>query len=385
MVSRIILRWYAITLVILLPIVIMNGIFMTRAGEFRTLSHIVALQVQNPECIYGSAVHEDTLWYKLAGYSLAKPDIAVFGSSRAMQLRSSFFRGSFYNLAGGQFASIPALEQIFSLILAHHRPRVAIVGFDYWWFLPVNAQDTAVIPPEKRFRFSLPSLFLPSVWIAQGKLSIQEYLTFIASGRPPLGRCAIGVLALFEGNGSASDGSSYNRRYSTPGSSFPASDIVRSSLEQARAGIGRFTRSTTADWRMFDRYIAILRSLRDKGVEVIVVVPPLAPDLWAYIQSDEHNTYIPQLFQKLEQSGFPIINAHNPASMHIHACNFMDGIHGDAIAFATILRESRLDAFRGLIDSGSLEAFLERTQENKRSTSQCDEKIADIVVRAQNR
>lgn len=383
--SHIVLRWYAIALALFLPIVMMNGIFMARAGEFMTLSDIAALQMRNPECVYGSAVHEDTLWYKLAGYSLAKPDIAVFGSSRAMQLRSSFFRGSFYNLAGGQFASIPALEQIFSLILAHHRPRVAIVGFDYWWFLPVRAENTATIPPETRFRFSLHSLFLPSVWMAQGKLSIREYLTFIASGRPPLGRCAVGVLALFEGNGFASDGSGHNRRYFTPGISFPASDIVRSSLEQAHAGIGRFTRSTTADWRMFDRYIAILRSLRDKGIDVIVVVPPLAQDLWTYIQSDTYDTYIPQLFQKLEQSGFPVVNAHNPSSMHIHPCNFMDGIHGDAIAFAKILRESRLDALRGLVNSGSLATFLERAQEDERNTSRCDEKVANIVVRQQNR
>src|SRR4051812_33132955 len=78
----------------------LNYLYLRNAGEFLPLSAIVREQRENPGfCIYGTALHDDTLAYKLEGYRQVQPDVIVAGSSLTMGYRARFFNSTFFSMS----------------------------------------------------------------------------------------------------------------------------------------------------------------------------------------------------------------------------------------------------------------------------------------------
>ena len=157
---------YLVTIaLIILPASIpfgLNELFLERLGEYLPLSEIVHIQQTNPTlCLYGSQVHSDFFHYKLEGYRQIQPRIAAIGSSRVMQFRENMFTDSFYNL-GGTLASVEYTRHAVSLMLQAHKPKVVIVGLDFWWFLRESGEPVVMdTPPPEQARRHLGSIVPP--------------------------------------------------------------------------------------------------------------------------------------------------------------------------------------------------------------------------------
>ena len=110
------------------------GLFLWRAGELSSLSDIVARQGQTGT-VYGSAVHDDSFAYKLQLVSTAKPNVIALGSSRVLQFRQAHFTETFIN--ADRAMTTPAEEiKFLDALLPRHKPKVVILGVDFWWFNP---------------------------------------------------------------------------------------------------------------------------------------------------------------------------------------------------------------------------------------------------------
>src|SRR3989344_5198572 len=78
----------------------LNYLYLKHAGEFLSLQEIIRRQQADPGfCIYGTALHDDTVAYKVEGYRERAPQVVVAGSSLSMEYRERFFRGTFYSMS----------------------------------------------------------------------------------------------------------------------------------------------------------------------------------------------------------------------------------------------------------------------------------------------
>src|SRR5256885_1593842 len=87
--------------------------------------------------------------YKYAAYRAASPEIVAIGTSRAMQIRESFFNASFYNLGGlvqGPFQANALAER---LLLREPRPKLVVFALDYWTFCGLPSERSHGAAPAE--------------------------------------------------------------------------------------------------------------------------------------------------------------------------------------------------------------------------------------------
>ena len=85
--------------------------------------------------------------YKLMLHDLRKGSVLVLGSSRVMKFREYAFNTAFVN-AGGVANSLGKARAMLELLIGTHRPKVVLLGLDYWWFDARQSEASrAVFPP----------------------------------------------------------------------------------------------------------------------------------------------------------------------------------------------------------------------------------------------
>lgn len=75
--------------------------------------------------------------------NIMKPDILVLGSSRVLQIRNFFFKNTaaFYNGGQAPYNHIFKLNKTLEKIVAHHTPRIVIIGLDHDQFFTSAPTD----------------------------------------------------------------------------------------------------------------------------------------------------------------------------------------------------------------------------------------------------
>ena len=167
-----------------------NYLFLKNAGEYEPVSRIVQRQLAQGG-LYNSGVSNLTYRYKLALYHQVKPEIAVMGSSRAMQFQGYPFQAGFVNL-GGATSSIAEARILARDMAARHTPEIIIVVIDYWWFNGAIEAPTSF--PEHtmvRRRFLLSHLYKPFLWLADGRIQFGTYLELLGGPAKNIGAQAI--------------------------------------------------------------------------------------------------------------------------------------------------------------------------------------------------
>lgn len=105
--------------------------WLTASGELDQ-EEVVARQAQGEFVLFGPGLAQDIMAYKLALYAAVKPEVVVLGSSRAGNVRAAFFERPFVNMAGAAM-DLESLRLLVDRMLAVHRPRVVLLGLDFWW------------------------------------------------------------------------------------------------------------------------------------------------------------------------------------------------------------------------------------------------------------
>jgi hypothetical protein len=286
--------------------------------------------------LYGSALTYRPYPYKLALYTLAKPDVALVGSSRALAFLPDGFNGSMITL-GGAVNEIAEGERLIPDMLAAHKPKLVIFTLDYWWFNPVRVAEASPFSTSDDIAFSLENLSAPYEWLIDGDVKPKALIG--AALRRGDGLPRIGAWASFNSSGFDEHGT---RHYGGVLSGTIKHDDVKfkSTLRRVKkarpdskgAAHGPFSEQAWAS------LVNIAAMLQQAGVPYRFVLPPFAPPLYQAMQDGDGPTLMAQVHERLAAAGYPFADFSDPASIGSDACEFVDGFHGGFVTYLRITR-----------------------------------------------
>ncbi|MBM3228112.1 hypothetical protein FJZ27_04640 [Candidatus Peribacteria bacterium] len=326
----------------LLPCIMMIGanvLYLRHSEEYMPIPDLVALQrAGSGVCIYGTAIHQNDLAYKLEGHRQAKPFIAAIGSSRVMQMRERYFAKPFYNL-GGAVRSVDHGWHVARALLAEDAPDVLLIGIDLWWFNDAVRPPTrtASLPDQASIKMNIRSWTLPTLWLLQGKLQPLEYVRTAMHAPLPSALCALGVQGQHSRTGFGPDGSHYYTSIIT-GKDAPTSTVT---LIRKRIATGseRFQYRDHIHPVHWTQFLEMLEMLKKAGVRVILFLPPMHPKIVEDLEKyAAHYGYIAELRGHLQTLGIPFFDFHDPTSIGSSACEFIDAYHGGDVTSARMLQ-----------------------------------------------
>lgn len=294
-------------------------------------------QAKGEFALAGFGIAQDFVEYKLALYNKVHPEIAVVGSSRVMEFRGKYFSKKFLNI-GGTAGNLSILRSTLNAMVREHKPEVILLGLDFWWFTPKwEAKPEAIVPPSSgSYVWSFEALKKPYEWLLTGKISPR---TFFA---PLLGEFQAnryGIMAQRGSDGFGSDGSWYYTSQIT-GTEKPFDYQFEDTRKEVSHGIKAFAYAPELSQQHLDVFAEIYCSLRAKGIQVYVFIPPLSPRILTEMRDRE--TQYPQLFalrEALQQRGIDVMDFTDARSVGSSDCEFVDGFHGGQVTYARLLRE----------------------------------------------
>jgi hypothetical protein len=314
-----------------------NFLFLKNTKEFLPYQDIIRQQTnEQGVCLYGSALFDDIVPYKMQGYKKTKPNIAAIGSSRVLPFRASYFLDSFYNM-GYTINCLSKGKEVVDQMLNAHKPQVVIMGIEIWWFLKDYCNASYQFSHLSAPAPNAEHLMLPFKWLAQEKISPSLYFNTILSQQPS---CHSGVTAITMKNGYAKDGS----RYAVGLVSGEQQEIGDTQFSHTIRRIkhpqgDRFMRAQKIDMGKFDLFLQIMETFKKNEVEVVLFFPPMANKIIATM--DLYGTgydYIDDLKSHLHQHHIAFYDFHDPRSIQSTDCEFTEGFHGGDIVYARILK-----------------------------------------------
>ncbi|MDR1777799.1 MAG: hypothetical protein LBR31_08250 [Desulfovibrio sp.] len=300
----------------------------------------VETQAAQKFVLFGSGVSQDFVDYKLRLYEAVKPDIAVVGSSRVMQLRGSAFRRSYVNV-GGTAGNLPVLRSTLDAILHLHKPAAVILGLDFWWFMPQwNKDPFENVPPTSgSYNYGFDSQKKPWDWLLDGKISLAEFAAPLWGG---FRDTRLGIMAQQTDDGFGPDGSWYYTGEIT-GRRRPFDFQFNDTLKQVSHGIKAFFRADSGQQgpaaEHLDALSEIYCRLKARGVAVFVFIAPLSERVLAAMREREGG--YPHLFglrRALLERGIDALDFTDPQIIGSNDCEFVDGFHGGEVTYMRILR-----------------------------------------------
>jgi hypothetical protein len=321
--------------ILLVPVYTIGALsvaLLWRSGELHDVRQMPVLQ-QRTGAVYGSAVHENFYAYKTSLHEVRRPRVVAMGSSRVMQFRQESFQDPFANL-GGAMRNVAEGELLARDIVARHRPEVAIIGVDFWWFNPV-LDHQAVFPGHTNYRPPLfQTIVMPVRWAIQGTIALPKFWQVLIGGGYHEGMPTLGILAAVGGEGYRPDGSYRLNRRGT----------FIEALKRVREGRGGFERAAVPDRGRVERFANIVRYLESHGVSVITFVPPLPRAVLDAMDAAGGYGYVSELRRDL----FGVSHRHydflDPRTLASPDDEFFDGLHGGEIVYLRILQRMNQDA-----------------------------------------
>jgi len=309
--------------------------FLWQAGELDAADSVANRQTDaGPDFLYGSALNQNTLAYKLALVNAVKPAVLIAGSSRTMQFRHWNFSGKTLT-AGGAGSSIEEVSFFLDQALKGHTPQVIIIGVDFWWFHPDYRAEPPVLTQGDRVTKD-KLLWVFREWRKQ-KIQGAEVMNILHS--PAQDRA--GLSAHLHQEGFRADGSwQYNLRWRT-GKTGP-NDLkhFRDTLQRIEKGNNQFLYGRHADPQRMQQFTAMIRKLQARRIPVILFMAPLAkPVLDAMSRRPQDYLYLIDVLSAAAVWGAPFLNLTDPARVAAHDCEFIDGFHGGDIVYARIARQ----------------------------------------------
>ncbi|HZQ74367.1 MAG TPA: hypothetical protein VFB08_15720 [Burkholderiales bacterium] len=342
-----------------------NFVFIKRAYEASSYANIVAEQLHRGG-MYGSAFNGNDLKYKIELVRALKPDVVVIGSSRAMNVRGLVFGRPFVN-AGGVSSNLLESETFVSEMLKAHVPKLALYFVDYWWFNAKSEQTSNRYLIDET-EVSYAKLSSPFFWLHEGKISWDLYRDVILHGRHEPAFTSYDDLGLFTlrySSGFRTDGSffnarSLNREEGVVGYFWDElKRIENGTSERVNLGLGDFVSEENAR-----RFLRILSGLKQSGVEVIVVLPPVAPLYLKAIRARERRPFVTALAERLRRD-VPLLYDFTDFPLPVKAdCEYADGYHaGDTLSLRllrAILERSPDSPLRAYVNRDRMDALIAR-------------------------
>ncbi len=330
--------------------------------------------VDGENVLWGSAFEQKS-GFKLERIRRLHPDLLVVGSSRATQFRAEMFPGvSFYNAALA-VTSFPEARTFFEWLLSLYRPKVVLLTVDPWWFNPARGMGA-----EEKLNDGVDSFlwrpFIANALRGLSNLTLMKEVWHLPAQRDQdtLGkRSPQGFGATFKASGFRPDGSfqygnilmNMEKRYYQAG--YGWQDDFKYFRNEVSASRGRFAYTGTFDAGPSDTLRAVLSSLKEAGVVVIVVLPPFPTGLIDEIKrTPMQREFFAQFERKTEEisreMGAEFHNCHDLGKLGISDRQTIDGLHVDEISTAALMLDlvPRSPSLSTLLSSSGMEELRRR-------------------------
>jgi hypothetical protein len=325
---------FALTGAVLLALMGMSYLFLTRTGD--TIAPSLAAARQETEDVrFGSALFFRPVPYKLALYKLRKPEVAIVGSSRAIEFIRRGFTRSMVNL--GSMRDLLQIRALLEAMFRVHRPKLVILTIDFWWFNSARTEEAADLQPDNEGQLSLVQLAQPFVWIGEGKIGVGDFVAGALSPRyAPRG---IGVAAIYDGAGYDRDGA-YDYGGDLRGERRHSDWKFQRTLTRIAEthGHNKFNVRTPLDPEQWRNLVEIVDTVEAQGSELILVVPPVSDRVADALSGDGDAILLDQMNARLAGLDHPVFDFHDPTALGSGECEFIDGFHGGRVTYLRMLR-----------------------------------------------
>lgn len=350
-----------IFLVVMAPVI---G-FLYSTWEIGSIETLVTRQLEE-NGLYGTAFHDDTRDYKLALYRRHRPDVVVLGSSRVMQIRQEMFSSPMVNM-GGAADTAAQIDYLLEHAFAAHRPRLVLLGLDFWLF-NANWREPTFTPLHVRsgLGISLRNLQELAAWVSEGRIPAMDLIRVGFSLQRVTGR--YGVVANYTGGGFDAHGSRRPRDEAYGRCSEPKR--FTDTLARVRAGKARFEYGNHIDPTRLAAITALVHKLRAQGAELVLFMPPLAPQVYAAMRESGRYGLLDELARLEEIDGVRVYDYIDPARTVSSDCEYLDGFHGGDIVYARVLAQiaRKEPALAAALDAAVLDTVVAR--EHNRAASE---------------
>lgn len=348
---------FALTGAVLLTLMGMSYLFLTRTGDTIPPSQAAARQ-ESDDVLFGSALFFRPVPYKLALYRQRKPDVAIVGSSRAIEFVRHGFTTSMVNL--GSMRDMAQIRSLLQSMFAVHRPKLVILTIDFWWFNSARTEEAVDLQPDTVGPLSLVQLAQPFQWIAQGKVGVGDFITgALAPDFEPQG---IGVAAIYDHAGYDRDGAydyGGNLRGRTPHNDRQFKHTLKRIAETHEHN--KFNVHTPLDSGQWQELVEIVRMVEAQGSELILVVPPVSKTVADALAANGVPILLNEMDERLAGIGTPVFNFHDPTVLDSSECEFIDGFHGGRVTYLRMLQAILRSGTTGLgsyVDAAEIDRLI---------------------------
>lgn len=312
-------------------VVLPSALFMWSVYEISSGNRIIKDQARS-EGVYASSLDQNAMPYKLSLVGARKPDVVAIGSSRAMQFREEFFKDDivFVN-AGGAAASLTDMEKFTRAMLEIHQPKSVILTLDFWWFN--SDRRNPVRPIQGTVQdFDLAKLY--RFWnevVTRGLPVAEGVFSLGPSQSTESGLSVLGLEASYTSSGYRPDGS---RLYFDILFGLRESSDIRfkNTIRRINEGSNRFEHGDNFNHANVLALQNLVDDLDESGVEVVVVIPPLAPSVVRFMSERlELYGYLVEFLNKGEDMGW--LDYQDVESIGAEDCEFIDGFHGGDVVY----------------------------------------------------
>jgi hypothetical protein len=332
--------------------VLVDVVVLWKAGEFTALDDII--QRQKRGAIY-NALSISFADYKYAAYTETRPQIVAIGTSRAMQIRATFFRPSFYNLGGLVQGPLQANAIANRLILRERPPKLVIFALDFWTFCRRPGERAGGPRPSETMHDGMGQpgrYFLIYRLLAERRYGPLDYVHLMLQGNAA-DRERIGLAARLGTSGFAADGS----LYAGPPGDGPLEARWSELMDRMRTGSDPMVKGCAVSELALDALDRFVARLSAVGVEVVLLMAPMPGTIIDALETDGGYRYIEQLrtvlANRYPQRFYDAFDLRGIAP----DSEFYDGMHGGEIAYtrAILAAARRLGSpLHGMVDENRL-------------------------------
>lgn len=356
-------------LLFLIPILLTYFVFgfvVYQSGEWRTEEEIAQRVIDGEPAFLGLAYRDNRRYYKHLVAEGKAADLLVLGTSRSMQFSSDFFtQPSFYN-AGGGANTIYEYRFFLQNLAPDALPKTVILVLDQYFFQEGwGAQFTPVGMDYSHYDFKVgDSLRRVLHDYADGKFRLRDALV----AQPN----RYGIAAMGRGSGFYADGSyCYGSLMDHPENGTDVGFV--DSFDRIQRGVNRFEWADRLYQPALEEVDALLSYCSDHNIQVVGIIPPYAPSVYARMQESGNYGYLdllPEaLTQRMQPYGYELFDFTNMPDTR--DAEYIDGYHGGDRVYARLTRQladqSRILA--GQIDTEYLDKALSQEENPLRLTA----------------
>lgn len=307
---------------------------LLKAKEDTTIEKIVKFQLEK-NAIY-NPLDFNTFQYKLELIKNKKPEIIALGSSRVMQFREESFNTKFIT-TGGAMNFLNEGYFFLKEMTKYHRPKIIILGLDFWWFNENYYQPSLVNNLEEKNSNIKDKINQILSDIIKNEIDFKIFKYISRDKNDITNYQNIGIRSLEYSNGFRKDGS-YQYSQFILGDKENSDIGFSNTFNRIDNGNRRFEYANHISKERVKIFDEIIKFAKDNDIKLILFIPPLANEVVEKMDSlgDKYN-YVSEFRKLVKETNIENYDFHDMRNYYKDSCEFVDGFHAGDVTYQRIL------------------------------------------------